>query len=69
MAICRKCHVTSSEFLKAKISIYGDIRFDELEIQIADFLKMERFDASEMDIKKVAYFDLAAAKSNPNVKV
>jgi hypothetical protein len=62
-------NVTGKEFLEAKISIYGDARFDELEIQIADFLNIDQFTADEVDIKKVAYFDQAAAKSNPKVKV
>ncbi len=61
--------VTSKETLQSNMDIYGDPRFDSLRYQIADFREVERITFNEMDMKKIAYLDQAAAKSNPRIKV
>ena len=61
--------VTGEDFLRANMLAYGDTRFDDLNFQIADFLMSEEINVTENDIKKVAYLDMVAAKTNPFLKV
>jgi hypothetical protein len=61
--------VSSQEALKSNLDIYGDARFDSLRYEIADFSDVVDFEMNELDIKKVAFFDKAASKSNARIKV
>lgn len=51
------------------MNIYGDSRFDSLTYKIVDFLGIGTIRLTEEIIKKIAYFDMAASKTNPNLKV
>ncbi|MCG8527086.1 MAG: hypothetical protein MI748_11935 [Opitutales bacterium] len=61
--------VTSKETLASNMEIYGNSKFDGIRYQIADFSDVTDFEFSSEDMKKIAYFDQAASKSNPRVKV
>ena len=61
--------VTGEEILAACMNIYGDSRFDSLTYKIVDFLGIGTIRLTEEIIKKIAYFDMAASKTNPNLKV
>jgi hypothetical protein len=60
---------TGFEILQANLDAYGDPRFEELKYQIADFLEIESLEMDLREVKKIAYMDKAAARSNPNVRV
>lgn len=55
--------------LTACMNIYGDSRFDGLTYKIVDFMDVEGIQLTEESIKKIAYFDMAAAKTNPTLNV
>jgi hypothetical protein len=61
--------VSGLEVLQSNLEAYGDPRFGELKYQIADFLEIESLDMEPSEVKKLAYLDKAAAKSNPHIKV
>ncbi len=62
-------HVTGEEILTACMNIYGDSRFDGLSYKIVDFMDVEGIQLTEESVKKIAYFDMAAAKTNPTLNV
>lgn len=61
--------VTGAEIIRTNMEIYGDGRFDDLDYQIVDFSNIDEIQITEDDVKKIAYFDMAASKSNPDLKV
>ena len=61
--------VSGEEILRSNQEIYGDARFDELKYQIVDLTRVERFDATRDDMAMIASNDIAAARSNPRVRV
>ena len=61
--------VTSREAVQSNMEIYGDPRFDNIRFQIADFSEVEALQFEEKDMKKVAFLDKAAGRSNPNIHV
>ena len=61
--------VNGQDVLQSNRDVYGDARFDKMRYQLADFLKAESFNFTEMDVKQIAYMDKAAATTNPFVKV
>jgi hypothetical protein len=60
---------TGQELLQSNLDIYGDSRFDDIRYEICDFLDVTTIDLDERDLRKVAHLDLAAAKTNPRIKV
>lgn len=61
--------VTSAEALESNLAIYGDSRFDSIRYQIADFTEVEELRLDDKDLKKIAFLDKAAARSNPRISV
>jgi hypothetical protein len=61
--------VTGAELIESNEEIYGDPRFDDLRYQLVDLTEVERFDVSDTDIRKLAFFDAAAARSNPRIRL
>ncbi len=61
--------LTGSDLLTSNLQIFGDERFDELRYQIVDLSDVEEIDVSEAVMRKVAHLDMAAARTNPRVKV
>ena len=61
--------VTSEEALQSNLAIYGDSRFDTIRYQIADFSEVEELRLDEKDMKKIAFLDKAAARSNARISV
>jgi len=61
--------VTSKEAVDSNMDIYGDARFDDLLYQIADFSQATEVNFTEHDMKKIAFLDQAASRSNPRIKV
>ena len=61
--------VTGEEIIQSSLDMYGDERFDRLRYGLVDFTQAESFEIDEEEIKKVAYMDRAAARSNPNLKI
>ena len=61
--------VTAKEVLECNLEIYGDDRFDSLTYELMDLSQAERLELTEAQVKKIAYLDKAAARSNPNMRV
>lgn len=57
------------ELLESNFEIFGDERFDDIEYQIADLTRVEKFELTETHIRKIAHLDMAAARSNPRIQV
>ena len=51
------------------MDVYGDKRFDDLAYKIIDLSSVTEFQFSESELKKIAYLDSAAARSNPRIKI
>ena len=61
--------VTGQEILQANLDIYSDARFDALKYQLCDFLQTAHLELDPATVKRIAYLDVAAAKSNADIKV
>ena len=61
--------VTGREILQVNLDAYGDKRFDDLRYQLVDFSEASSFDVTETEVKVIAFEDMAAARSNPRIKV
>ncbi len=61
--------VSGLEVLQSNLEAYGDPRFTEIKYEIADFLEIDSLDMKPSEVKKLAYLDKAAAKSNPHIRV
>lgn len=61
--------LTGSELLASNEAIYGDPRFDDLRWQLVDLSDVTGFDVSERNMKFLAHFDAAAARTNPKIRV
>ncbi|MDQ8204050.1 hypothetical protein [Pelagicoccus sp. SDUM812003] len=61
--------VTSQDLLESNQIVYGDERFDKLLWQVVSFEKAEAISHSAAYVKRIAYMDKAAARSNPNITV
>lgn len=61
--------LTGTEIIQSNEAIYGDPRFDDLRYQIVDFTEVETFEVSEQDMKRMAYYDRVAARSNPRIRL
>ena len=61
--------VDSFDFLESNRDVYGDDRFDGLRFQVVLFDQVTEVNYSPKDVKKIAYLDMAAYRSNPHVTV
>lgn len=61
--------MTGNELLQSNFDIFGDERFDDLRYQIVDLTAVEKVEVTESHMRKVAHLDMAAARSNPRVKI
>lgn len=61
--------LTGSDLLESNFRIFGDERFDNINYQIADLTRVETFELTEAHMRKIAHLDMAASRSNPNIKV
>ena len=61
--------LTGEELLQSNLNIYGDERFDDLLYQIVDLSEVEQMTVSPILIRKIAYLDMAAAHTNPRIRV
>lgn len=61
--------LTGNDLLQSNFDIFGDERFDDIRFQIVDLTKVDRIEVTEKLMRKVAHLDMAAARSNPRVKV
>ncbi len=63
-----KGEVTVQGLIDTFASLYGDERFDDTRGQVRNYQNASG-DFSLEDIQKIAAFDRAAAKTNPNMKI
>ena len=61
--------VSSEELIESNKVVYGDARFDDLRWELVYFDLADSVSFDERTIQYIAYMDLAAARSNPNVTV
>ncbi len=61
--------LTGEEIIQSNEAIYGDPRFDDLRYQIVDFTNVVKFEVSEQDMKRMAYYDRVAVRSNPRIRL
>lgn len=61
--------VTSADVLSCNREFCGDSRFDELKWLVVLFDGVERAEYISKDIKTIAYMDMVASRSNPNITV
>ena len=61
--------VTSQDILRSNQEAYGDMRFDQIHWEVVLFDSVERIEFLEKDVKKIAYLDMAAYRTNPNITV
>ncbi|HBR93149.1 MAG TPA: hypothetical protein DEA90_03190 [Opitutae bacterium] len=61
--------LTGEDLLNSNFELFGDERFDDIRFQIVDLTAVERVEATESHMRKVAHLDMAAARSNPRVKI
>lgn len=59
----------AQEIAEGTLGIVGSERFDFLKYALADFSQVTSVDATEKEIKEIAYLDMASARSNPNLKL
>jgi hypothetical protein len=61
--------LTGDDVLQSNLEIFGDERFDELRYQIVDLTKVSSVEVTKKHMRKVAHLDMAAARTNPRVRV
>ena len=61
--------LTGAEVIRSNMEIYGDERFDSLRYQIVDLREVTANEISKADMRKIGHLDMAAARSNPRVRV
>lgn len=61
--------LTGTELIQSNMDVYGDPRFDEIHYQIVNMLQVTENSVTDADMRKIAYLDMAAARSNPNIRV
>ena len=60
---------TGKDIEKLTIDIYGDHRFDDIRYAILNFLYIGDFIMSDEELESVAAQDMAAAITNPYIKI
>ena len=61
--------VTGNEIEQLTVEIFGDSQFDNLRYLILDFLNIDDFIMSNEELESVAAQDMAAAITNPYIKI
>lgn len=61
--------LTGNELLHSNFEIFGDERFDDIRYQIVDLTAVERMEVTDKHMRKIAHLDMAAARSNPRIRV
>ncbi|MDQ8195137.1 hypothetical protein QEH59_11925 [Coraliomargarita sp. SDUM461004] len=61
--------LTGEELLRSNFEIFGDERFDDIRYQVVDLTAVTEVKVTEKHMRKIAHLDMAAARSNPRVKV
>lgn len=61
--------LTGNELLQSNLDIFGDERFDDIRYQIVNLAGADKIEVTEGHMRKIAYLDMAAARTNPRVKV
>ena len=61
--------VTGNDIEQLTIDFFGDSRFDDIRYLIADFMSIDDLVMSDDQLESVAAQDMAAAITNPNVKI
>jgi len=61
--------MTGEDILQSNLEIFGDERFDDLRYQIADMTAVDRIQMEDVHIRKMAFLDMAAARSNSKIRV
>ena len=61
--------VTGREINLVNLNIFQDRRFRSISYQLMDFSGMKSLEATEKEVKKTAFQDMVAARSNPDIKV
>ncbi|WPJ97308.1 hypothetical protein SH580_06255 [Coraliomargarita algicola] len=61
--------LTGEDLLNSNFEIFGDERFDDIRYQIVDLTAVEKVEVTQNHMRKVAHLDMAAARSNPRVKI
>lgn len=61
--------VSGDDILEAIKEITADSRFDELRYVINDFLGVERYSVSEIQVQLAAANDYGASITNPNIRI
>lgn len=61
--------LTGEDLLQSNFDIFGDERFDDIRYQIVNLTAVDHIEVTEKHMRKVAHLDMAAARTNPRVKV
>ncbi|ADE55575.1 hypothetical protein [Coraliomargarita akajimensis] len=61
--------LTGEELIQSNLDIYGDPRFDDLRFQIVDLREITELDVNDRCMKRIAHLDMAAARTNPRIRV
>lgn len=61
--------LTGEDLLNSNFEIFGDERFDDIRYQIVDLTAVEKVEVTQNHMRKVAHLDMAAARTNPRVKI
>ena len=61
--------VTGRETNLVNLYMYEDRRFDSISYQLLDFSGAKSFDVTEKEVKDIAFQDMVAAGSNPDIKL
>jgi hypothetical protein len=61
--------LTGNELLQSNLEIFGDERFDDIRYQIIDLTAVNAMEVTRRHMRKIAHLDMAAARTNPRVRV
>lgn len=61
--------LTGNELLQSNLEIFGDERFDDIRYQIVDLTAVNAMEVTGKHMRKIAHLDMAAARTNPRVRV
>ncbi len=59
----------AKDLIASNNEIYGDPRFDDIDYQIVDFRQVNENCLTMSDMRRIAFLDRAAARSNPRIRV
>jgi hypothetical protein len=59
--------VAAADMIDFVVQIAGDVRFDELRYTISDFLDVESYEVSEVDVGEATALDRAHQLTNPRI--